>query len=159
MDDLLKLLKGNARLTNQELAVMLGITAEEVAARIEEYENKGIIKGYSAICDDTIIDPQKVTALIELKITPQHQSGFDMIANQISSYEQVESVMLMSGAYDILLTVRGHSILEVSQFVSQRLAGIRDVTSTTTHFMLKNYKENGIIICSEEKDERGLVSP
>ena len=152
MDQLIKLLKNNARITNSELAVLLDKSEEQVAA-------DGVIKGYSAIVDESAYDPNSVFALIELKVTPQSQSGFDEIANQIASYEQVESVRLMSGAYDIIVAVNGANIRDISQFVSQRLATIDAVQSTATHFVLKVYKDNGIMISSDDKDERGLISP
>ena len=159
MDSLIKLLKTNARLSNAELAVMLGKTEQEVADDINKLECDGIIKGYTAIVDDYEIDANAVTALIELKVTPQSQSGFDEIAKEISQYEQVESVRLMSGAYDIIVAVTGVSIRDVSQFVSQNLATIDAVQSTATHFVLKSYKDNGIIINGDEDDERGMISP
>lgn len=159
MDQLIKLLKNNARITNSELAVLLDKTEEQVAADIAKLEADGVIKGYSAIVDESAYDPNSVFVLIELKVTPQSQSGFDEIANQIASYEQVESVRLMSGAYDIIVAVNGANIRDISQFVSQRLATIDAVQSTATHFVLKVYKDNGIMISSDDKDERGLISP
>lgn len=159
MDALLKLLKTNARLTAAELAVMLGRTEDDIAAEIRQYEQQGIIKGYAAIIDEAAVDPNFVTALIELKVTPQSQSGYDEIAQEIAYYEQVESVRLMSGGYDIIVSVTGSNIREISQFVSARLATIDAVTSTVTHFQLKSYKANGVLICAEETDERGMVSP
>ena len=159
MDQLIKLLKNNARITNSELAVLLDKTEEQVAADIAKLEADGVIKGYSAIVDVSAYDPNSVFALIELKVTPQSQSGFDEIANQIASYEQVESVRLMSGAYDIIVAVNGANIRDISQFVSQRLATIDAVQSTATHFVLKVYKDNGIMISTDDKDERGLISP
>ena len=159
MEKLLKLLKTNARLTNAELAVMLGKTENEVANDIEELENDGIITGYSAIVDEAVYDPHSVTALIELKVTPQSQSGYDDIAKSIAAYEQVESVRLMSGAYDILVSVTGSNIRDVSRFVAEKLAAIDAVQSTTTHFLLRSYKVNGISIMPDETDERGLMFP
>lgn len=159
MDQLIKLLKNNARITNSELAVLLDKTEEQVAADIAKLEADGVIKGYSAIVDESAYYPNSVFALIELKVTPQSQSGFDEIANQIASYEQVESVRLMSGAYDIIVAVNGANIRDISQFVSQRLATIDAVQSTATHFVLKVYKDNGIMISTDDKDERGLISP
>ena len=159
MDQLIKLLKNNARITNSELAVLLDKTEEQVAADIAKLEADGVIKGYSVIVDESAYDPNSVFALIELKVTPQSQSGFDEIANQIASYEQVESVRLMSGAYDIIVAVNGANIRDISQFVSQRLATIDAVQSTATHFVLKVYKDNGIMISTDDKDERGLISP
>ena len=159
MDQLIKLLKNNARITNSELAVLLDKSEEQVAADIAKLEADGVIKGYCAIVDESAYDPNSVFALIELKVTPQSQSGFDEIANQIASYEQVESVRLMSGAYDIIVAVNGANIRDISQFVSQRLATIDAVQSTATHFVLKVYKDNGIMISTDDKDERGLISP
>lgn len=159
MDKLIALLKSNARISNEELAVMLGKTQQEVANEIEKLENDGVIKGYAAIVDDSASDPDSVTALIELKVTPQSQSGYDDIARTIAGYEQVESVRLMSGAYDILVSVVGSNIREVSRFVAENLAAIDAVQSTATHFMLKSYKNNGIITVDIESDERGMISP
>ena len=159
MDRLIGLLKSNARLSNSELAVMRGKSEEEVKQEIERLENDGIIKGYTAIVDESAYDPNSVFALIELKVTPQSQSGFDEIAQQISGYEQVEAVRLMSGTYDIIVEVTGKNIRDISLFVSQRLATIAAVQETTTHFGLRVYKDNGIIIGSDEKDERGMMFP
>ena len=159
MDALLKLLKGNARLSNSELAVMLNCSEKEIVDQISRYESEGIIKGYTSIIDEAAVDPNAVTALIELKVTPQSQSGYDEIAREIAEYEEVESVRLMSGAYDIIVSVTGSNIREISQFVSARLAAIDAVTSTATHFQLKAYKENGIAITDEQTDERGMISP
>jgi len=157
MQKLLKILRKNARLSAEEIAVMVGSTAAEVEAQIKELERSGVIRGYSAVIDDTAFDDDSVLALIELKVTPQSQSGFDEIAATIASYDQVESVRLMSGGYDILVSVTGKNIRDISQFVNQRLAAIDAVQSTTTHFVLKSYKENGIIKSDSEKDERGMV--
>ena len=156
MEQLIQLLKSNARMTNAELAVLLGKTEQQVAQDIEKLEKDGIIKGYTAIIDESAFDPNTVFALIELRVTPQSQSGFDEIAKQISGYEQVQAVRLMSGTYDIIVEVTGKNIRDISLFVSQRLAAIDAVQGTTTHFGLRVYKDNGIIIGSEEKDERGM---
>ncbi len=159
MNKLLKILRKNARLSNEELAVMTGRTPEEVGRQIAELERTGVIRGYSAVIDDSAFDDDYVLALIELKVTPQSQSGFDEIAGQIASYREVESVRLMSGGYDVLVSVTGRNIREISQFVNQRLAAIDAVQSTTTHFVLKSYKENGISVTDPDRDERGMVSP
>ena len=132
MDQLIELLKGNARLSNAELAVMLGKSEEQVAQEIAQLEKDGIIKGFTAIIDESAYDPNSVFALIELKVTPQSQSGFDEIAQQISSFDQVEAVRLMSGTYDIIVEVTGKNIRDISLFVSQRLAAIDAVQETTT---------------------------
>lgn len=159
MEQLIKLLKNNARISNTELAVLLGRTEEQIAAQIAELELNGTIKGYSAIVDEDKYNPNSVNALIEVKVTPQSQSGFDEIANTIAGYDEVEAVRLMSGGYDIIVNVNGSNIRDISQFVSQRLATIDAVQSTATHFVLKTYKDNGIMISGDEIDERGLVSP
>lgn len=159
METLLKLLRTNARLSNEELSVMLGTTPDEVEKQISRYESQGIIKGYAAVIDDAALDPSHVTALIELKVTPQSQSGFDEIAREIAAYDEVESVRLMSGAYDIIVSVTGTNIREVSRFVSERLAAIDAVTSTATHFELKSYKELGVITGKDERDEREMIAP
>ncbi len=159
MQKLLKILRKNARLSIEELAVMTGREPAEVESQIKELEAKGVIRGYSAVIDDSAFDEDTVLALVELKVTPQSQSGFDEIAARIASYEEVESVRLMSGGYDILVSVTGRNIRDISMFVNQRLAAIEAVQSTTTHFILKSYKENGIIKTDSEKDERGMISP
>ncbi len=159
MDALLELLKTNARLSVQELAVMLGQSEGEISRRLSQYESQGVIKGYAAIIDDSALDPDYVAALIELKVTPQSQSGFDEIARQIAEYEEVESVRLMSGGYDIIVSVTGKDIRTVSRFVAEKLAAIDAITSTATHFELKSYKKNGVMICDKETDERGIISP
>ncbi len=156
MDSLLELLKQNARLSNHELSVMLGKTEEEVAAAIKEYEKNGIIKGYSAIFNEELICKDCVIAFIELKVTPKAEYGYDDLAKTVMQYEEVEGVSLMSGAYDLAVTIRGTSLREIALFVSQRLAG---VLSTATHFVLQRYKDKGIVLFDPEVDERGYVSP
>lgn len=158
MDALLKLLKKNARLTNAELAVMLGSTEQEVADMIDRLEADGTIKGYSTILDEQA-ESGTVTAYIELKVSPKAQSGFDAIARAVGQYDEVENVWLMSGAYDLGVTVKGATLLDVSRFVSQRLAPLDGILSTATHFVLKKYKDNGIDLSDEIVDERGMVSP
>ena len=146
MNDIVKILQQNARISDAALGEMLGISAEEAAAEIEKLEKSGVIKGYSVIVDD------------ELKVTPQRDCGFDDIAKTIMMYDEVESVSLMSsGAYDLAVEVKGDNLKDVAFFVSERLATIDGILSTSTHFILKKYKEKGIFIDSEEPDERGLV--
>lgn len=159
MDTLLNLLSQNARLTTSELAVMLGKTEKQVANEIKNYERKGIIKGYSAIINEGLAYKDHVVAFIELKVSPKADHGYSELAKLVASYEEVESVSLMSGAYDLSVTVKGNSLKEVAFFVSQRLATIDGVLSTATHFVLERYKEKGIMICQDEIDERGFVSP
>ena len=157
MKDIIKILQQNARISNTAIGEMLGISAEEAAAEIERLEKEGIIKGYSVIVDDDLYDKSTVYATIELKVTPQRDCGFDDIAKTIMMYDEVQSVSLMSsGAYDLSVEVRGDNLKDVAFFVSERLATIEGILSTSTHFILKKYKEKGIFIGSEEPDERGL---
>lgn len=159
MDMLLNLLKKNARFSAVQLAAMLGMNVEDVAEKIKDYEKKGIIMGYSVILNEELADRNNVTALIELKVTPQRDCGFDDIAKTIMLYDEVESVSLMSGAYDLAVTISGTDMKTVAMFVAQRLSTIEGVISTATHFILKRYKEKGIFIESGSSDERGFVSP
>lgn len=159
MNDIIRILQQNARISDAELAEMLGITAEEAAARIRELETSGIIKGYSVIVNEELYDKSAVYATIELKVTPQRDCGFDDIAKTIMMYDEVESISLMSGAYDLAVQVKGNNLKDVALFVSERLSTIDGVLSTATHFLLKKYKEKGIFIDAEETDERGLICP
>ena len=159
MNDLVKLLKRNARLSNEQLSAMLGTTPEDVAKQIEKLENDGIIKGYSAIVDENRADKSTVIAIIELKVTPKRDCGFDELAKTVMMYDEVDSVSLMSGSYDLAVTVTGTDYKTIALFVAQRLSTIEGVLSTTTHFVLKTYKEKGIFIQEEDADERGLIAP
>ncbi len=159
MDTLIKLLKQNARLSCKELAAMMGSTEAEVEAKIKEYENAGAIKGYSAIVNDDLADKDNVTAFIEVKVTPKADCGFDDIAKTIMMYDEVESLTLMSGAFDLAVTISGTNYKEIALFVAQRLSTIEGVLSTSTHFVLKRYKDKGIFIDDEDRDERGFISP
>ncbi len=156
MDRLISLLKTNARLTNAELAVMLDKTEAQIAEMISALEANGTIKGYSTIFDEDIISKDSVVAYIELKVTPQAQVGYDDIARHIAQYPEVESVSLMSGGYDLAVTIKCQNIREVSSYVAQRLATINGVVSTSTHFFLQKYKENGIMLVEEAPDERSF---
>ncbi len=159
MNELLELLKQNARLTNAQLADMLGTTEAAVAAEIHRLEEKGIIRGYSVIINEELARSNEVEAIIELRVTPKRDCGFDEIARTIMMYDEVESVSLMSGSYDLSISVKGSTLKEVALFVSQRLSALEDVISTATSFVLKRYKEKGIFIEEEEKDERGFIFP
>ena len=157
-EQILKLLEKNARLSNKEIAVMLGITEETVGAAIAELEKSGILKGYSAVIDWDKFGSDHVTALIELKVTPKRDYGFDEIAQRIMEFKEVESVYLMSGGYDLLVEIRGASFQEIALFVSKRLSTLDSVLSTATHFLLTRYKENGIVVNGEpEEDKRSMV--
>ena len=159
MDSLIKLIKGNARLSNEQLAVMLGVTPEEVAARSADYEKRGVIKGCSVILNEELADKNAVTAFIEVKVTPKADFGFDELARTIMMYDEVDSVTLMSGSFDLAVTLSGTNYKEIALFVAKRLSSIDGVISTSTHFVLKQYKEQGFFIENEAADERGFVSP
>lgn len=159
MDMLLNLLKQNARLSHEQLASMLNISVDEVSAKINDYEKKGVIMGYSAILNEELADSNNVTAFIEMRVTPQRDYGFDDLAKTIMMYDEVESVALMSGSFDLSVTISGTDMKTIALFVAQRLSTIEGVISTTTHFVLKRYKEKGIFIENNIADERGFVSP
>ena len=154
MDKLLKLLDTNARMSNAELAVVLGSTEEAVAVRIAELERSGVIRSYKAVIDWDRTDRQYVTALIELRVTPKRDRGFEEIAEQIMRFDEVESVYLMSGGYDLAVTVSGRTFKDVAMFVAKRLSTLESVLSTATHFVLRRYKDDGVLFLGEEKDER-----
>ncbi|MBR5372359.1 MAG: Lrp/AsnC family transcriptional regulator [Oscillospiraceae bacterium] len=156
MKELLQLLKQNARLSNAELAAMLGTTEDDVKQQITDMENAGVIRGYSVILDEELADRDAVSAYIELKVTPQPDCGFDELARIISAFEEVEGVTLMSGGYDLGITISGNGLRDIALFVAQRLATLDGVLSTRTHFVLKRYKDKGILIQEEPGDERGV---
>ncbi len=158
MDKLLQLLSENSSLTNAELSMILGEPEDYIAAQIKEYEKSGVIRGYRAVVNWDAVPESGVVALIELKVAPQLQKGFDEFAESLLGYDEVESVYLMAGAYDLLLTVKGRTIQDVSAFVAKRLAAMNGILSTATHFMLKRYKENGVsLVDVDKKDRREMV--
>jgi DNA-binding Lrp family transcriptional regulator len=159
MDELLKLLKKNALETPENLARMLDMPVDEVRAKIEHYEKTGIIRGYQAVVNHDQLDLNMVTAVIEVKVTPEREGGFNHIAERISRFEEVQSLYLMSGAFDLLLFVSGRTLKQVAFFVSDKLATIPGVLSTATHFMLKTYKDHGVLMESQDEYERLKVSP
>ncbi len=158
MDRLLHLLETNPRLTNEELAVMLGVSEDEVREQIRIYEESGVIKGYRAILDKEKVNARDCTALIEIKVQPKFGHGFDEVAQRIANLEEVESIYLMSGGYDLCCIVQNKSFEEVAMFVVKRLSPLEDVVSTTTNFILKKYKEQGISFAEPTKDDRGTIS-
>ncbi len=157
MDKLLKLLDTNARLTNAQLAAMLNTTEEEVVRQMNDLEQAGVVRAYKALIDWERTDRAYVTAVIELRVTPKRDLGFEGIAEQVMRFDEVESVYLMSGGYDLLVTVTGRTFKEVSMFVAKRLSTLDSVLSTATHFVLRRYKESGVMFLGEQKDERGAL--
>lgn len=159
MNELLELLKQNALETPENLAKMLSLSVDEVKKQIAEYEKEGVIRAYQAIVNEEKLDASLVTTVIEVKVTPESDGGFDRIAARISRFPEVESAYLMSGTFDLLLFIKGRTMHEAAGFVSEKLATMAGVTSTATHFMMKTYKQNGILMHTGEDDERLKVSP
>lgn len=154
-NELLKLLSRNARYTTEELSVMLGVTEDEVKAEIKALEKQGIICGYKAVIDWDRLDDAYVSAIIELNVVPKADLGFEEVAERVASYSEVESVWLMSGGYDLNVVVKGKTLQDVARFVARELATIDSVTSTTTHFVMRRYKEMDVRLCEVEPDDRG----
>ena len=159
MDPLLKLLYENAAIKPGPLAKMLNQPEAEVAAKIKEYEESQIILGYRAILNEEKLGTDTVRAVIEVKITPERGGGFDRLAERIAKHSEVRSCYLMSGGYDLLVVVEGANLREVASFVSQKLSTIHGVISTATHFMLKVYKDHGLLAAGREHEERLSVAP
>lgn len=156
MDRILKALEDDATLTPEQIAVMFEKEVGDVRALIRKYEAEGVILGYKTMIDWDKTDREYVTAMIEVKTTPQRDRGFDRIAEKIYNYPEVQSVYLMSGDYDLCVVIEGRTMKEVAFFVVQKLAPIESVVSTATHFVLRKYKDKGIIYGgSPEIDERG----
>lgn len=155
MDRLLKLIEDDCRLTNEQLAAMLGKETGDIAKMIKGYEKDGVIVGYKALVDWDKTDRESTTALIELKVTPQRDSGFDKVAERIYQYPEVQSLYLISGGFDLAIIIEGRTLREVALFVAEKLSTLDEVTSTATHFVLRKYKEKGVIYGEPFKDERG----
>ncbi len=154
---ILEILEKNAKLTNSQISAMLGVDEDEVTKTIAKLEKDGVIKGYKAIINWEAISTKRASALIEVKVTPQMDTGFDETAKRLMEYDEVESVYLMSGGYDLALIVNAETMSDVAMFVSKRLACIKGVLSMATHFILTRYKDENLIFSTnlEDKDERG----
>ena len=159
MDPLLIMLQRDALASREDLAVQLGVTAGELQRRIAAYEADGVILGYQAIVDGEKVGDDSVTAVIEVKVTPEREGGFDRMADRIAKFDQVQSCYLMSGGYDLLVVISGRSLREVASFVSEKLSPLDGVIATATHFRLKTYKENGVLLSSGPSPERLAVTP
>ncbi len=158
MKKILELLERDASLTAAQLAVMLDMEPAEVEKIIRDYEEKHIIVGYKTIINWEDTEDEPVTAIIELRVTPQRGEGFDEVAKRIYQYEEVSSVFLMSGGYDLAVMLEGKSMKEVALFVAEKLAPMEQVISTATHFVLKKYKVDGIVMQEKPKDTREVIS-
>lgn len=156
---ILKYLEKNSRVDLGELAILLGTDEVTVANEISAMEKEKIICGYHTLIDWDRAGEEMVTALIEVRVTPQRNQGFDRIAERIYNYPEVNAVYLISGAYDLLVTLKGKTLKEVSQFVSEKLSPVEEVISTATHFILKKYKDHGTVLVKKTESERMLVTP
>jgi DNA-binding Lrp family transcriptional regulator len=159
MREILELLETNSRLTAAEIGVMLGVSATEAETQIAALEQAGVIINYRTMINWEKAGDERVGALIEVKVTPQREVGFDEIAERIYRFAEVKSVFLMSGAYDLAVMVEGQNMKEVALFVAQKLATIDNVQSTATHFILKKFKLDGVVMEQPEKVARLVVSP
>jgi DNA-binding Lrp family transcriptional regulator len=159
METLLRLLQQDATTPREDIARQLNLSLDEVNRRIAELEKDGVIRGYQAIVDKERLDKNTVTAMIEVRITPERGGGFDRVAQRIAKFDQVVSCYLMSGGYDLMVVVQGSSLREVASFVSEKLSTLEPVISTATHFRLKSYKENGALLVAETPEERLSVTP
>lgn len=157
MEKLLELLEQDCSMSLEQLAAAAGISQEETAQTIKNYERERIVLGYKAIIDWDRVRKETVTALIEVNVTPQSEDGFDRVAERIYQYDEVESMYLMSGSFDLTVIISGRTLREVAQFVSERLAPIPGVTGTATHFILKKYKEKHLVFRPQDPEEREYI--
>ncbi len=158
-EELLTIIERNSRIDLKELAVILGVTEVDVVNELEQLEKEGTICGYHTLINWEKTSNEKVTALIEVRVTPQRGQGFDSIAERIYKYPEVQSVYLISGAYDLLVILEGKTLREVSGFVSDKLSTLDTVLSTATHFILRKYKDHGTILSEKKVDEREMITP
>lgn len=158
-EELLSIIEKNSRIDFSELAILLGKSEEEILNKISELEKEGVICGYHTLINWEKTSIEKVTALIEVKVTPQRGKGFDNIAERIYNYPEVKAVYLISGGYDLLVILEEKTLKEIAGFVSDKLSTLDSVLSTATHFILKKYKDHGTILNKEEIDEREVITP
>jgi DNA-binding Lrp family transcriptional regulator len=158
-EELLSIIERNSRVDIKELAARLGVTEVEIANEIEALERENVICGYHTLVDWEKTSVEKVNALIEVRVTPQRGQGFDRIAERIYNYPEVKSVYLISGGYDLLVTLEEKSLKEIAGFVSDKLSTLDSVLSTATHFILKKYKDHGTILEKKHVDEREVITP
>ena len=158
-EELLSIIEKNSRIDLKELAIRLGEDEINVVNELAKLEQEGIICGYHTLINWEKTDIEKVTALIEVKVTPQRGQGFDRIASRIYNYPEVRDVYLISGGFDLLVTLEEKSLKEIAMFVSEKLSTLDSILSTGTHFILKKYKDHGTIVDKQIKDEREVVSP
>jgi len=158
MEEILRILEENNKITPEQIAIMLNRDVDEVKAAIRKMEEEHIILRYKTLINWEKTEREFVTALIEVKVTPQRGEGFDKVAERIYKYPQVKSVYLMSGGFDLTVIIEGKTMKEVALFVAEKLAPMESVLSTSTHFVLKKYKDEGVIFEEKEKDERQVIT-
>ena len=158
-EEILRLLEKNSWIDIKEIAILVGKTETEVANEIAQMEKEGIIRGYYTLINWDNTNDERVSALIEVKVTPQRGIGFDKIAERISKFDEVKSVYLMSGGFDFTVILEEKTMKEIAQFVTSKLSTLDEVLNTATHFVLKKYKDYGVTMMEEHKDERMLVTP
>jgi len=158
MEEILKILEKDSRITAEQIAVMLNKDVEEIKSAIRKMEEENVILGYNTLINWEKTEREFVTALIEVKVTPQRGEGFDKVAERIYKYPEVKAVYLMSGGFDLTVILEGKTMKEVALFVAEKLAPMESVLSTSTHFVLKKYKDEGIIFDEQEKDERQVIT-
>ena len=158
-EELLSIIERNSRIPINELAVLLGKSEIEVAQELSNLETEGVICGYHTLIDWEKTSLEKVSALIEVRVTPQRGQGFDKIAERIYNYPEVRAVYLISGGYDLLVTLEEKTLKEISNFVTDKLSTLESVLSTATHFILKKYKDHGTILDKKHNDEREIITP
>jgi len=159
MDPIIHILRQNGRITVEDIARELNLPAATVSDRIARLEEEGVILGYHAVIDLQKAHDNLVTAVVEVKITPERGGGFDRLASRIAKFQEVQGCYLMSGGYDLLVIVEGNTLQEIATFIAEKLSTIKGVISTATRFRLKTYKENGVSLTREEKSERLAVTP
>lgn len=159
MEELLKILEKNARISLKELSTMVGASEEEVEKKIKKYEKEGIIRKYKTVINWEKAGVESVFALIDVKVTPVRDKGYDAVAERIMRFPEVRALYLVSGAYDLSVLVEGRTMKEVASFVAEKLAPLEQVQGTVTHFILKRYKEDGDILFGKEEKKRLAVSP
>ena len=157
-EQLIKIIEKNSRIDTSEIAILLGVEEVDVVNELAAMETEGIIRGYHTLINWEKTTTEKITALIEVKVTPQRGQGFDHIAERIYLYPEVNALFLISGGYDLLLTIEGKSLKEVANFVTFKLSTLDSVLSTATHFVLKKYKDHGTVIAPRTEDERELMT-
>ena len=158
-EELLAIIEKNSRIDLKELAVILGVEEIDVVNELQALEEEGVICGYHTLINWEKTSLDKVTALIEVRVTPQRGQGFDNVAERIYRYPEIRSVYLISGGFDLMVILEGKTLREVSSFVSDKLAPLEQVLSTATHFILKKYKDHGTIFSQKSEDEREMITP